>query len=102
MFVVANRISVPKGQEAAFEARFRGRARLVDQAPGFVRHEVLRPLEDGRPYVVLTHWRDRASFEAWLASPAFREAHRDAGGGSAASPDTVLELYEVVDSTEPG
>lgn len=101
MFVVANRIAVPKGQEAVFEARFQGRARLVDQAPGFVRNEVLRPLQEGLPYVVLTHWRDRASFEAWVASPAFREAHRGAGGTSAGLRDAALEFYEVVESTDP-
>jgi heme-degrading monooxygenase HmoA len=101
MFVVANRIAVPKGQEAVFEARFKGRARLVDQAPGFVRNEVLRPVQEGLPYVVLTHWRDRASFEAWVNSPAFREAHRTAGGSAERSEATVLELYEVVETTDP-
>jgi heme-degrading monooxygenase HmoA len=40
---VTNRIPVAKGHEIDFEDRFRKRAHLVDQAPGFIRNEVHRP-----------------------------------------------------------
>ena len=75
MFVVANRIYVAPGSEPAFEERFRTRPRQVEQAAGFIRSEVLRPISEGSPYVVLTHWQDEASFRRWTETPSFRAAH---------------------------
>ena len=44
MIVVTNRIPVASGYEIDFEDRFRNRVHLVDQAPGFIRNEVHRPV----------------------------------------------------------
>jgi len=74
MIVVSNRIQVAKGHEEAFEKRFEGRARLVENHPGFIRLEILRPKAvqmHGKPlggsdyYVVLTYWESPEAFEAW-------------------------------------
>src|SRR4030065_1883730 len=63
MIAVSNRIQVAKGQEKDFEARFEGRARLVENMRGFVRLEILRPIKSDY-YIVLTHWKNEASFRA--------------------------------------
>jgi heme-degrading monooxygenase HmoA len=97
MIVVANRIYVSPGYEEAFEARFKGRARLVDQAAGFVRNEVLRPLKAGAPYIVMTHWADEASFRAWTESGAFREAHANPPPGDMFSRPNEFEMHEVLE-----
>ena len=76
MIAVSNRLQVAKGQEAEFEKRFEGRARLVENMPGFVRLEILRPIKSDY-YIVLTHWTDEASFRAWTDSAEFKEAHRN-------------------------
>jgi heme-degrading monooxygenase HmoA len=98
MFVVANRIPVTDGHEEAFEERFAERSGAVDDQPGFVSFELLRPV-DADHYVVLTHWESEADFEAWTDSEAFREQH--AGdtpeGMFAGHPD--LEKHEVVEAT---
>jgi heme-degrading monooxygenase HmoA len=98
VIVVANRIFVAKGHEAAFEARFRDRARLVDETPGFVRNEVLRPRTEGAPYVVMTHWMDEVSFRAWTESPAFREAHANRAPSEMFSAPNQFEMHEVLDA----
>jgi len=41
--VITNRVPVAKGYEDAFEERFRNRAGLLDNEPGFLRNEVLLP-----------------------------------------------------------
>ena len=56
MITVMNRISVKPEFAEAFEERFRTRAGLVDQMPVFIRNEVLRPTQEGKPYIVLTYW----------------------------------------------
>jgi hypothetical protein len=53
MITVANRIYVEPEYADAFEQRFRERAGLVDKMPGFVSNQVLRPVNEGDPYVVL-------------------------------------------------
>jgi heme-degrading monooxygenase HmoA len=94
MVVVMNRIPVAEGRESEFEQTFAARARAVDQMPGFVDLQVLRPSE-GRTYVVMTRWRSRAAFDAWTKSEAFISAHRKQSPGLAAERPT-LEIYEVL------
>ena len=93
MIVVMNRIAVAEGLELEFEKTFTGRDRAVDQMPGFLGLQVLRPAE-GRTYVVMTRWKSREAFEQWTQSEAFISAHRKQ------SPDVtenrpILEIYEV-------
>ncbi len=99
MIVVANRIPVAEGYQEEFERRFRDREGLVDKSPGFVRNEVLRPVKGG-PYIVKTYWEDMASFEAWTQSEAFREAHSKYPPKEMFSGPNVLEIHEVLYTTE--
>ena len=93
MIVVMNRIPVAEGRELEFEKTFTGRDRAVDQTPGFVDLQVLRPAE-GRTYIVLTRWKSREAFEQWTQSEAFISAHRKQSPGMAENRPT-LEIYEV-------
>lgn len=102
MIVVVNRIHVKKDHWDEFETRFKKRAGLVDQSPGFIRNLILRPLDDSSNYhVVMTWWENREAFEAWTQSPAFREAHSAHRGSSReiyAGPN-VFEMHEVITDT---
>ncbi len=97
MIAVSNRIQVAKGHEAEFEQRFAGRAGLVEHMPGFVRLEILRPIKSDY-FVVLTHWQDEASFQAWTESPQFQEAHRNRPRAEIFSGPNVFEMHEVIQS----
>ena len=101
MIAVSNRIQVAKGQEKDFEARFEGRARLVENMPGFVRLEILRPIKSDY-YIVLTHWRDEASFRAWTDSAEFKEAHRNRPPADMFSGTNVFEMHEVIRPADAG
>lgn len=99
MIVVSNRLQVAKGQEKEFEARFEGRARLVENMPGFIRLEILRPLKS-EYYIVLTHWQDEASFRGWTDSAEFKEAHRNRPPAEIFSGPNVFEMHEVIQHAE--
>ncbi|MCK4177059.1 antibiotic biosynthesis monooxygenase family protein [Aciditerrimonas ferrireducens] len=71
-----NAITVPEGADEELARRFAARAGAVDQAAGFEGFELLRPTDGRRTWLVVTRWRDAASFEAWVASPAFAHGHR--------------------------
>jgi heme-degrading monooxygenase HmoA len=102
MIAVANRIQVAPEHAEAFERRFQERAGHVDDSPGFLRNQVLRPTREGDPYVVLSLWESREAFDAWTRSDAFRRAHAGASGASAGS-SSALEIHEVIqDTDQPG
>ena len=103
--VKINAITVPAGSGDELARRFAARAGAVDHAAGFEGFELLRPSDGRQTWLVVTRWADDASFEAWVASPAFGHGHRGAGGGEGAAPvSTASELwgYEVVDLGRPG
>ncbi len=99
MIVVANRIPVAKGFEKAFEERFKSRARKVDSMPGFIRNEVLRPVESGY-YVVLTYWENKDCFITWTESKEFKEAHKSKPPAGMFSGANVFEMHEVIECSE--
>ena len=96
MYIVANRVPVAAGWEETFEERFRQRAGQIDKQPGFVRMEVLRPDSEETPYVVLTSWRDKAAFEAWVGSDDFKLAHSNPMPKEAFAGEGKLERYAIV------
>lgn len=104
MITVANRIYVKAEHAEAFEKVFRERAKLVDEMPGFVSNQVLRPVNDGDPYVVFTLWNTRQDFMNWVRSDAFVKGHAQSGTlpKDAYSQPNVLEMHEIVqDSARP-
>ncbi len=104
MITVANRIYVSGEYSEAFEKVFRERARLVDEMPGFISNQVLRPVNEGDPYVVFTVWNNRQDFLGWVRSDAFIKGHAQSGTlpKEAYFKPNQLEMHEVVqDSTRP-
>lgn len=104
MITVANRIYVSAEYAEAFEKVFRERAKLVDEMPGFISNQVLRPVNEGDPYVVFTLWKSRQDFMNWVRSEAFVKGHAQSGTlpKEAYFKPNVLEMHEVVqDSARP-
>lgn len=104
MYLTMNRFRVAPGGEAAFETLWTRRDSHLKAVPGFVAFHLLKgALHEGhRLYVSHSMWRDRAAFEAWTRSEAFRLAHRDAG----AQRDLYLgppelECFEAVQTITP-
>jgi heme-degrading monooxygenase HmoA len=110
--VKINAITVREGSGDELARRFAGRAGAVDDAEGFEGFELLQPTDQRDVWLVLTRWRDEASFDAWVSSPAFAHGHRGAGGteghgqaGSTSSPPvgvhSELWSYDIVDLPSP-
>ncbi len=115
IIVVTNRIPVSQGHEIDFEDRFKKRVHLVDQSPGFIRNEVHRPkpmkmdrsagtwVEDADKqgyYEIKTWWRTFEDFANWTQSPSFAEAHRDRPPKEMFAGPNILEVHEVLTSTD--
>ena len=96
-----NALTVPAEAGDELAHRFAARAGAVDDQEGFEGFELLKPTDDRTTWLVLTRWRDEASFQAWLESTAFAHGHagtdRPAAHGGPVSTGSELWSYEVVD-----
>ena len=109
--VKINAITVREGSGDELADRFARRSGAVDGAEGFEGFELFRPTDHRGVWLVVTRWRDEASFNAWVASPAFAHGHRSEAersgrppGGSEAGTEappvgvhSELWSYEIVD-----
>ncbi len=74
--VKINAVTVPKDRADVLVERFAARAGEVSKAPGFEMFELLRPTDDKDTFLVYTRWASEADFQAWMASAAFGEGHK--------------------------
>ncbi len=97
MVIICNRISVNREHEAAFEALFATRMKLVDRMPGFIGFQLLRPTQPNDPYIVMTTWDSEADFRAWVGSPEFKAGHARVSTlpKGAITSQPRLEIYEL-------
>ena len=98
-YVVANRVFVKQQYTEEFEQRFKNRAGQINQQPGFVLMEVLKPKSEKTPYVVLTHWQSEQAFQSWVGSDDFKLAHQNPMSKDAFLEGGGIEQYEVVVSS---
>ncbi|MFF0658938.1 MULTISPECIES: antibiotic biosynthesis monooxygenase [Micromonospora] len=94
--VKINAIDVPPGAGAELEKRFAARAGAVENSPGFLGFELLRPVAGDTRYFVYTRWESEEAYQAWAQGPA-RAAHAEGGEPRkpVATGATLLE-FEVV------
>lgn len=95
--VKINAITVDAEKAPELEARFARRAGEVSGMEGFEGFELLRPTDGRDVYLVVTHWRSEADFEAWVGSDAFQRGHREARSGPPVARSSELWGYEVVE-----
>jgi len=98
VFVVMNRFPVNPEYAEQFETRIRNRPQRVDQQPGFIRAQLLRPSQPDDPYIVLTVWASKANFETWIKADSFTEKH---AGRRTLSPEVFrgpnkVESFEII------
>lgn len=101
--VKINAIHVPEGAGPELEKRFAHRAHAVENSPGFLGFQLLRPVTGDDRYFVVTQWESEEAFATWRDGPA-REAHageRSPGGGEGRKPVAsgadLLEFEVVLD-----
>ena len=99
MFVVANRIPVAFEWQNEFETRFQKRTGEIKLQPGFVNMQILKPVSDNTPYVVLTTWRDESAFQLWVKSADFKLAHQNPLPKEAFEGKPCMEKYQIVISS---
>jgi heme-degrading monooxygenase HmoA len=75
VYVSMSRLRVPDPAAAELISAFRARAHLVDAADGFVDLQVWQSDRDAGEIVMVSRWRDRAAFTAYMRSDAHATSH---------------------------
>ncbi len=91
MIVVVNRLQVPAGHGSDLEQAFSQAAGGLSLFAGFVSFDLWRDTASS-DYVVATKWASPEAYQAWRASPSFRDAHRSPQPGVV----STVTVYEVI------
>ena len=70
-----SRLRIPPADAPALVAAFRGRLGLVDDAEGFVDLQVWQSDRDPGEVLMVSRWRDRDCFKAYMRSAEHRASH---------------------------
>ena len=98
--VKINAIEVPANAGPELEKRFANRAHSVDDQPGFLGFQLLRPVKGEERYFVVTQWETEEAFQAWASGPAV-EAHKGQQAKPVATGASLLEFEVVLDVAGP-
>ena len=97
--VKINAIEIPAGAGPELEGRFAARASTVEGSPGFIRFQLLRPVQGEDRYFVITEWESEEAFQEWSGGRA-KAAHSGERQKPVASGASLLE-FEVVQEVGP-
>ena len=75
MFVAMSRFVVANRMEEEAHKAFRARPHLVDEAPGFIKMDVLRPVENPAEFWLLTYWEAERHYREWHKGHTYRDSH---------------------------
>ena len=75
MYVSLSRLRIEPERAHALVAAFRNRARLVEDAHGFIDLQVWQSDRDPGELVMVSRWSDRASFREYMKSEAHAISH---------------------------
>jgi len=75
MYVSLSRLRIPEERAPELVSAFRRRARLVEQADGFLDLQVWQSDRDPGEIVMVSRWRDRDAFKAYMKSESHRISH---------------------------
>jgi heme oxygenase (staphylobilin-producing) len=94
VIAIFNSLPVKEGAADEIVDRFAESRGHVQGFPGYVSMEVLKS-EAGDEVLVVTRWRDRESFKAWVHSDAFSRAHGRSGAASLLTGHPKMTSYQV-------
>ena len=96
MFVFISHLTVPATDHADLERHFLGRSKLVDDFPGFLYLQLLKPKAGAATHTFLTAWKDAESFRRYMRSAEHATSHSREPAAIMARTEVRHEAYEVL------
>lgn len=101
MIAVLSKFTVDNGTDMieAVKSAYRARPHIVEGTQGFVRLDVLSPIEHPNQIWLLTYWADQVSFQQWFHTHPYKEAHQNIPSGlKLISDQTEMMFLEHISS----
>jgi heme-degrading monooxygenase HmoA len=99
MFVALSKFTVANGMAPQIKEAFLNRPHLVDTAPGFLRMDVISPVDNPDEIWLLTYWTDESSYKVWHRSHAYHDSHKGIPKGLRLVPKSAqVSFFEHVAS----
>jgi heme-degrading monooxygenase HmoA len=96
MFVALSRFTIRNGMAAEVRTAFKARPHLVDETPGFIRMQVMSPMDTPAEVWLVTHWTDEASYQGWHRGHAYHASHAGIPKGLKLVPgSTEIRFFEL-------
>jgi len=96
-FVATSRFVIANGMEDEVKTAFRNRLGLVDSAQGFLRMDVLSPMDRPQEIWLLTFWENEECYETWHHSHVYHDSHKGIPKGLKLVPaETEIRSFEYV------
>src|ERR1700739_4193953 len=99
--VKINAIEVPPDAGPELEKRFAHRAHAVENSPGFLGFQLLRPVKGEERYFLGAQSESAGASQAWAAGPAIH-AHAGHQANPVATGASLLEFEVVLDVAGTG
>jgi heme-degrading monooxygenase HmoA len=65
MIAVISKFTIQNGMEAEVKNAFQNRPQLVEKAIGFLKMDVISPLDNPSEIQLITYWQSIEKFESW-------------------------------------
>jgi len=102
MFVFISHLSVPADAVPDVERHFRERSGLVDDFPGFLYLQLLRPQAGEATHTFLTAWESKEAFRSYMRSREHEVSHSREPGEIMARTEVRHEAFEVLMDSRRG
>lgn len=96
MFLFISHLTVPPADHERLERHFRERARLVDDFPGFLWLQLVRPEAGGATHTFVTCWESRDAFRRYMKSSEHATSHSREPADIMARSEVRHEAFEVL------
>lgn len=99
MFIALSQFTIANNMAEQVKDAFIKRPHLVECAAGFLRLEVISPMDNRDEIWLLTYWRDEDSFKDWHRSHLYHDSHKGIPKGLKLVPKSArLRFFEHISS----
>ncbi len=93
MFVAMSRFIVGNEMELEVKQAFLDRPHLVDNEIGFIKMEVMNPVEKPEEFILITYWHSQQHWDEWYKGHKYKASHENIPKGLKLIPKSTQITY---------
>jgi heme-degrading monooxygenase HmoA len=93
MFVALSKFVVGNGLTKEVKEAFVQRPHLVDDVPGYIKLDVISPVQNPDEIWLITYWTDEESYKVWHKSHKYHHSHSGIPKGLRLVPGSAEVLF---------